>query len=74
MSIIAGGTSTGIAARIYVLREEDWERAIQVMAELSTPPPKRQVTTSTWRMPSWLIVILAAIVTALVVIVLAGKP
>ena len=73
LASIAGPIGGG-GGRVYVLHEEDWPRAVEVLQHLSPPreaapqraEPKR-------RMPTWLIIGLSALGTVLLVALLGGK-
>jgi hypothetical protein len=67
MAGIAGPLTSG-AGRLYVLHDEDWERAVAVMHALSPPQAPRSASVSSGGLPKWLFVAFGA----LAVIVLAG--
>ena len=67
LSSVAG--PVGSAGRLYVLHENDWERAVEIMKELAGPV-NEQVLTLPKRapLPTWLVIGVSAIFIA----VLAG--
>jgi Putative prokaryotic signal transducing protein len=69
LSSIAG-PMTGIAARLYVLHEEDWARAIDIMRELSGPAPTTKSAPKRKALPTWAWASIATVVVALLAIIL----
>lgn len=70
---IAGGSLAGSAARIYVLHEEDWERAVEIMNELAGPTNARtERKSSGFRLPTWVVVCATALVIAVLARLLAS--
>lgn len=67
LSSIAG--PIGSSGRIYVLHEEDWARAVEMMKDLSGPTPERAAAAPRRRpLPAWLVIGACA----LLVVALAG--
>jgi hypothetical protein len=61
LSSIAG-PMMGSTARIYVLHEEDWERAVAIMKDLSGPSRAREAWHSAKKpMPAWVLIAATAI-------------
>lgn len=52
------GPMTGSAARLYVLHEEDWDRAVALMQLLAGPPQPKAKVAAPGRspMPTWLLI------------------
>jgi hypothetical protein len=72
LSSIAG-PMTGSAARIYVLHEEDWERAVEIMRELSGPTKTQTVEASRRAaLPVWFWIAASAVFVAFLVGVLSN--
>ena len=71
LSSVAG--PIGSAGRLYVLHEEDWERAVEIMKELSGPVVER-VTAVSRRppLPTWLVFGVSAVVIAVLGGILAS--
>lgn len=73
LASIAGPIAGG-GGRVYVLHEEDWPRAVEVLQGLS--PPREAASpraASKHRMPMWLIIGLSALGTVLLVAVLGAR-
>ena len=67
MSSIAG--PIGSSGRVYVLHQKDWNRAVEIMRELSGPAKEREsAVPAKPPLPVWLVVAASAVVVA----VLAG--
>ena len=66
LSSIAG-PMTGTAARLYVLHEGDWDRAVEIMKELSGPAKERAAAPEKAPLPLWLIVGASALLVAVLV-------
>ncbi len=71
LSSIAG-PMTGIAARLYVLHEQDWTRAVDIMRELSGPAPATKPASQRKALPTWVWASIATIVVALLAAVLGN--
>jgi hypothetical protein len=73
LASIAGPVAGG-GGRVYVLHEDDWPRAVEILKSLS---PSREVEPpragSTRRMPTWLIIGLTALGTVLLVMMLGFR-
>lgn len=65
LSSIAG-PMTGSAARIYVLHEEDWARAVEIMRELSGPT-KTTAASRKATLPVWFWIAFSAVLVVLLV-------
>ena len=65
LSSIAG-PMTGSAARIYVLHEEDWARAVEIMRELSGPA-KTTAAARKVTLPVWFWIAFSAVLVVLLV-------
>jgi hypothetical protein len=63
MSSIAG--PIGSSGRVYVLHEKDWDRAVEIMRELSGPTKERITPVSAKPLPVWLVVVASAVLVAL---------
>jgi hypothetical protein len=70
---IAGQVAGG-GGRVYVLHEPDWERAIEILQQLS--PPQEAIPRPMGqkrRVPRWMIMVLTALGTALLMLLLGGR-
>ncbi len=74
LSSIAG-PMTGTAARIYVLDEEDWDRAVAVMKHLDPSIGRAEATTGQVRgaWPQWVWIGLGLVVAIVVAGLLGGQ-
>lgn len=72
LSSIAG-PMTGTAARLYVLNEEDWDRAVEIMKELDGPAQERAVVARKAPLPVWLVVGISALLVAMLVATLGNQ-
>ena len=63
MSSIAG--PIGSSGRVYVLHEKDWDRAVEIMKELSGPTKERITPVPAKALPVWLVVVASAVLVAL---------
>lgn len=67
LSSIAG-PMTGSAARIYVLHEEDWARAVEIIRELSGPAKAQTMEASRKAtLPVWFWIAFSAVLVVLLV-------
>lgn len=72
LSSIAGPIGGG-AGRVYVLHDEDWPRAVEILDSLAPPRSKPQpVAEPPRRFPRWFVVCMVAIGAALLVAVLGS--
>ena len=51
--------ATGSSARVYVLHDDDWERAVAVYRDLAGDAPVSMPTTPIGRIPPWLAVLIS---------------
>ncbi|WCE04103.1 hypothetical protein [Pseudoxanthomonas sp. JBR18] len=66
LSSVAG--PIGSSGRLYVLHEEGWDRAIEIMGDFSGPDqPSAEVARSRKPMPVWLVVGATTLLTAVLV-------
>ncbi|WP_433852316.1 putative signal transducing protein [Stenotrophomonas nitritireducens] len=71
LSSIAG--PIGSAGRVYVLHERDWNRAVEIMKELSGPTQERMAAApNKGPLPIWLVVGVSALLVAALIGMLAG--
>ena len=57
----------GSSGRVYVLHEEDWNRAVEIMRELSGPAKERVPTAAVnSRFPTWLVIGVSALLVAVI--------
>ena len=63
MSSVAG--PIGSSGRVYVLHQKDWNRAVEIMRELSGPTRERIDPVPTKPLPVWLVVVASAVLVAL---------
>ena len=75
MSSIAG-PMTGSAARLYIVDEADWARAVELYRELDAPaapsPGEAPAAPPTPPLPKWLVVVVSALVFALLGAILSN--
>jgi hypothetical protein len=73
LASIAGPIAGG-GGRVYVLHEDDWPRAVEILRGLSPPrevaPPRAEPKR---RMPTWMIIGFTALGTILLVALLGGR-
>jgi hypothetical protein len=70
---IAGQVAGG-GGRVYVLHEQDWDRAVEILQQLSphdAATPRSEKLRG--RVPRWMVMSLAALGTALLVLLLSGQ-
>lgn len=73
LASIAGPVGGG-AGRIYVLHEDDWARAVEILEELSpSPEPAPPRTAPARRVPTWLKMGLVALGTVALVAMLGAR-
>ena len=53
---------TGSSARVYVLHDADWERAVQVYRELAGETPASAATAPAKAIPAWFTVFLSMLI------------
>jgi len=71
LSSIAG--PIGSSGRLYVLHEDDWNRAVDIMRELSGPTKERTAAASGKApLPAWLVVGVSALLAAALGAMLIG--
>jgi hypothetical protein len=71
---ISGGPTVGSSARLYVLEEADWEKAVALLRMLDGSNDKQAIAPSPGKsrsMPKWLVGAIAAIVGASVLAMLS---
>ena len=69
------GPMTGSAARIYLLDEGDWDRAVEVMRRLDPSPDRADAVSAAMRggWPRWIWIVSAAIAAALLAGILGAS-